>query len=209
MLEETVPRRDVIVIGASSGGLEALKILIAQFTPDLPAAVLVVRHTSPDYPSYLPEILASAGTLPVSHASDSEEIRGGSIYVAPPDHHLMLDGRSMRLTRGPRENRFRPAVDVLFRSAALYYGPRAIGVVLSGSLDDGASGLYAIKDRGGMTVVQDPADALFPDMPRNALQSVVIQVMPTLSMCFWPKSLNRSKIRYGIVCASSRKARCC
>ncbi|MBD2464437.1 chemotaxis protein CheB [Oscillatoria sp. FACHB-1407] len=163
---------DIIVIGASAGGLRAFEILVSQLPPDLPAAVFIVWHISPDYPSMLPQILSRVTSLPVNHATDYEPIHSGRIYVAPPDRHLLVESGMMRLSRGPRENRFRPAIDVLFRSAALSYGSRVIGVVLTGSLDDGAAGLYAIKERGGIAVVQDPLDALHSSMPRAAMKAV-------------------------------------
>ncbi len=179
---------DIIAVGASAGGVEALRRLSAGLSPRLPAAVLVVQHVSPRARSVLPELLARSGPLPVAHALDGEPIRPGRTYVAPPDRHLLVapDGRHLLLRRGPLENRTRPAVDALFRSAAVACGPRVIGVVLSGMLDDGTAGLVAVKRCGGISVVQDPADALWPDMPRNALQgdspnhSVTMADMPGL-----------------------------
>lgn len=174
---------DIIVVGASAGGLGAFETLISQFPPNFPAAIFIVWHISPDYPSLLPEILARSTSLPITHGVDREPIRDGHIYVAPPDHHLLVEPGIVRLSRGPRENRFRPAIDVLFRSAARYYGSRVIGVVLSGSLDDGAAGLYAIKEQGGIAVVQDPLDAVHPSMPRAALQTVNVDYcVPTSTM---------------------------
>ena len=166
--------RDIIVIGASAGGLEAMRALIGQLPSNLPAAILFVWHISPDSPSILPEILSKSGPLYASHPNDFEKIERGRIYVAPPDHHLVVDRGYMRLTRGPKENRFRPAVDPLFRSAAEVYGPRVIGVILTGNLDDGTAGLWAVKDRGGLAIVQDPNEALCPSMPRSALQKVQV-----------------------------------
>jgi two-component system, chemotaxis family, protein-glutamate methylesterase/glutaminase len=122
----------------------------------------------------LPEILNRAGKLKAKHPADGEPIAMGKIYIAPPDHHLLLELGRIRLTKGPKENRFRPAVDPLFRSAAYVYGSRVVGVVLSGALDDGTAGLWAIKDRGGVAVVQDPADAEQPSMPRSALANVQV-----------------------------------
>ncbi|MBD1846684.1 chemotaxis protein CheB [Cyanobacteria bacterium FACHB-63] len=174
---------EIIVVGASSGGLGAFETLVSQLPPNLPAAIFIVWHISPDHPSLLPEILARFTSLPVTHAVDGEPIRRGRIYVAPPDHHLLVEPEIVRLSRGPKENRFRPAIDVLFRSAARYYGSQVIGVVLSGSLDDGAAGLYAIKERGGIAVIQDPLDALFPSMPRAALKVVNVDYcVPTNEM---------------------------
>jgi two-component system chemotaxis response regulator CheB len=164
--------RDIIVIGASSGGHEALQEIVAGLPADLPAAVFVVVHVPARATSWLPEILSRAGRLPASHARHNEAIRAGRIYVAPPGFHLLLDDSRTHVVRGPKENNHRPAIDPLFRSAARFYGPRAVGVVLSGALDDGAAGLFSIKSRGGIAIVQDPEDALFPDMPRAALSVV-------------------------------------
>ncbi|MBW4470614.1 MAG: chemotaxis protein CheB [Stenomitos rutilans HA7619-LM2] len=163
---------DIVVIGASAGGLAAFETLVAQLPSDFPAAIFIVWHIAPDYPSLLPKILARFTPLAVAHAIDQEPIQPGRIYVAPPDRHLLVEPGRVRLSRGPKENRFRPAVDVLFRSAAWSYGARVIGVVLSGTLDDGAAGMYAIKERGGIAIVQDPLDALHSSMPKAAMQAV-------------------------------------
>ncbi|OJF10292.1 chemotaxis protein CheB [Couchioplanes caeruleus] len=165
----TVEHRDVVVVGASAGGVEALRALVGGLPPDYPGAVLVVLHVPRDSPSALPAILSRSGPLPATAAVDGEELRHGRVYVAPNDHHLLiLDGR-IRLTRGPAENGHRPAVDPLFRSAARAYAERVIGVVLSGARDDGAAGLASIAARGGTTVVQAPEDALHASMPRAAI----------------------------------------
>lgn len=169
-----MPGRDIVVIGGSAGGIEALQRLTASLPADLPAAVFVVLHTHPTSPGYLPQILARSGPLPAAHAEDGEPIAPGRIYVAPPDHHLLLEDGQTRLTKGPKENRSRPAVDPLFRSAAYFHGPRVIGVVLSGMLDDGTAGLWTIRDRGGRAVVQAPEDAQFPSMPESALRHVQV-----------------------------------
>ena len=178
---------DTIVVGASSGGVEALKRLVGALPADLPAALFVVLHRPPDRPSLLAEILRSVSRLEVTDADDGEAIVPGRIYVAPPDRHLLVAQERVRLTRGPKENRFRPAIDPLFRSAAYAYGPRVIGVVLTGNLDDGTAGLWAIKDRGGIAIVQDPLEAPFPSMPSSALANVDVdyclrldEVAPTL-----------------------------
>jgi two-component system chemotaxis response regulator CheB len=163
-------RRDIIVIGGSAGGVEALMQLCAGLPRDLPAAIFVVQHISPTSKSVLPDLLTRAGPLPAKHPVDGETIMHGQLYVAPPDHHLLLHEGSIMLRRGPQENRTRPAIDPLFRSAAVAYGPRVVGVVLTGLLDDGAAGLVAIKRCGGVCVVQDPADAQWPEMPRRALE---------------------------------------
>lgn len=162
--------RDIIVVGASAGGVEVLVQLVRGLPADLPASVFIVLHVPPTGAGLLPRILERAGPLPVAHPCDGEPVERGRIYVAPPDLHMTLEGGVVRTVRGPRENHHRPAVDVLFRSAALAYGPRVVGVVLSGALDDGTAGLLAIKRRGGIAVVQFPEEAPFPDMPRNALR---------------------------------------
>jgi two-component system chemotaxis response regulator CheB len=167
-----VPKHDIIVIGTSAGGVEALSALVPTLPRRLPASVFVVLHLTPTANSYLPQILNRAGKLPCSQPEGGEPIVPGHIYVAPPDRHLMLARRKMMVVRGPKENRHRPSVDPLFRSAASAYGPRVIGVILTGALDDGTAGLLAIKRRGGIAVVQDPDDAYFPDMPASALEYV-------------------------------------
>ena len=166
--------RDIIVIGASAGGVEALRDLCASLPPDISAAIFIVWHIPSYSQGLLPRMLQPVSQLPVANALHDQAIMPGTITVAPPDHHMLLENDRVRLTQGPRENRFRPAVDPLFRSAAFYCGPRVIGVVLSGSLDDGTSGLWAIKDRGGIAVAQDPIDTLFPDMPTNAIRNVSV-----------------------------------
>lgn len=166
-----MPGHDIIVIGASAGGVEALMDVVQTLPRDLPAALFVVLHIPPDGPSALPKILSAAGVLPAAHPHDGEPIEHGRIYVAPPDNHLLVEDGCVRVVRGPRENRYRPAVDPLFRSAARAYGPRVIGVVLSGMLDDGSAGMISIASRGGIGVVQEPDDALFPGMPQSAIKN--------------------------------------
>lgn len=163
-------RQDIVVIGASAGGVEALRTLAGGLPQDFSGSVFVVLHTSPDSPGGLADIISRAGPLRASKAVDSEPIKPGRIYVAPPDHHLMIEFGVVRVTRGPKENRTRPAVDPLFRSAAQVYGQRVIGVVLTGNLDDGTAGLRAVKQLGGTAVVQDPEEALWPSMPANAMR---------------------------------------
>ena len=171
-----MPIHDLIVIGASAGGVEALAALVAGLPTELPAAVCVVLHLRPYGESHLAGVLARCGPLPAVEAEHGARLEPGVIHVAVPDQHLLVarddGGGVLRLTRGPRENRNRPAVDPLFRSAALAFGPRVIGVVLSGALDDGTAGLWSIRDRGGLAVVQEPGDALVPSMPRNAIEEV-------------------------------------
>jgi two-component system chemotaxis response regulator CheB len=164
---------DIIVVGTSTGGVEALQTLARGLPSGFPASLFVVCHTPPYGKSRLPEILSRAGPLLATHPANGETFYPGQIYVAPPDHHMVLAGHGrVRLTRGPRENHHRPAVDPLFRSAARWYGPRVIGVVLTGSLHDGTAGLMAVATAGGVTVVQDPAEALVDSMPRSAEQLV-------------------------------------
>src|ERR1051325_2332378 len=166
--------KDIVVIGASAGGMGALEKLVAGLPADLPAAVFVAWHLSPGVRTLLPSVLSRAGPLPAGQPSDGDPIKPGRIYVGPNDHHLLLERGYVRVTKGPKENRFRPAVDPLFRSAAYIYSPRVIGVVLSGALDDGTAGLWAIKLRGGTAIVQDPEDAMHRSMPLSALDNVEV-----------------------------------
>jgi len=164
--------RDIIVIGGSSGATAPLKAILGAFPPDLPAAVCVVMHIPTRSIGILKSVAAAAGQLPVHAAEDGMRIEPGNVYLGVPDQHFILQGGRIKLGRGPRENMSRPAIDPLFRSAAVSYGPRVIGVVLSGLLNDGASGLEAVKRCGGMALVQDPADAAANEMPRSALRAV-------------------------------------
>ena len=163
-----------IAIGASAGGIEALRDVVSRMPSDLSAPVFLVVHIPPFVASSLPEIISNAGPLPAVHPKDGTKIRTGSIYVAPPDHHLLIDEGYVGVKKGPKENRFRPSIDALFRSAAYVCGPGAIGVVLSGALDDGTSGLWSIKRLGGTTIVQRPNQARFESMPRSALDYVEV-----------------------------------
>jgi two-component system chemotaxis response regulator CheB len=173
-VERSASHRDIIVVGASAGGVPALQQLCGGLPADLEATVLIVMHIPVYATTSLDSILGRAGPLPTKLANDGDRLKPGSIFIAPNDHHLLIDNQRLRLTRGPRENRVRPCVDVLFRSAALAGGPRVIGVILSGSLDDGTAGLWAIKDRGGLSIVQQPEDAEYPAMPQNAFKHVTI-----------------------------------
>jgi two-component system chemotaxis response regulator CheB len=164
--------RYLVVIGTSAGGIEALRELVSKLPADFPAAIGVVLHTSPQSPGILHDILTRSGPLPAISPNDGEQLKGGRIYVAPPDFHMLIEPGRLRIAKGPKENRFRPAIDPFFRSAAQVYGPNAIGVVLTGNLDDGAAGLWAVKQLGGVTIVQDPFDALYPGMPQSALAYV-------------------------------------
>ena len=163
---------DVVVVGASAGGLQPLQILLGGLPRDLPASVFIVVHRTADPSSMLSSILGRETTLRVVDAVDRMAIERGVAYLAPPDLHLLVHERIVRVVRGPRENRHRPAVDPLFRSAAWAHGPRVVGVLLSGALNDGTAGLWAIRTCGGAVVVQDPADAQFSGMPTSALESL-------------------------------------
>jgi two-component system chemotaxis response regulator CheB len=165
-------KHDIIVVGASAGGVDALTTLARSLPRDLPAAVLVVLHLAPWSRSELPRILDRSGPLPASSAQNDGLVEPGHIYVAPPDYHLLLEDGHTLLWRGPQENRHRPAVNTLFRSAAVSHGPRVTGVILTGALDDGSAGLWWIRRYGGATVVQDPDEAQVPDMPLSALEYV-------------------------------------
>ena len=171
--------RDIIVIAASAGGVEALSQIVAGLPPRLPAAVFAVVHFPSHATSLLPQILQRHGRLPAVHPEDGTAIRHGVIYVAPPNRHLTVHADQVKLTRGPRENGHRPAADPLFRSAARAYGKRVIGVVLTGNLDDGTAGLAAVARHGGVTVVQDPHEALYGGMPASAVANVAVDhVLP-------------------------------
>ncbi len=170
-----MPHKDIIVIGTSDGGIDALRTLIRELPPDFPASLFVVLHMGAHGLGILPDILNRVGRLPASNARDWDAIERGRIYVAPPDRHLILEPSGyVRITRGPKENRFRPAVDPLFRSAAAAFGDRVIGVILTGWLSDGTAGLWAVKECGGIAIVQDPDDALAPSMPLSALEHVSV-----------------------------------
>ena len=165
-------RCNVIVIGASAGGVSSLMQLVSGLPEDLSAAVAVALHVPEASPSALPTILSRQGPLKATHAADDEALLHGRIYVAPPGRHLLVKRRTVRTVNGPNENGHRPAIDPLFRTAARAHGRRAIGVILSGSLDDGTAGLYSVKQHGGTALVQDPDDALFDSMPVNAIENV-------------------------------------
>ncbi len=184
---QAAPR--ILVLGASAGGVEALVRVCRGFSADLNAAICIVLHIPAQGPSMMPQILSRNSALSAKHPVDGEPIQQGQIYIAPPDHHLILEPGRLRVLRGPKENRQRPAVDVLFRSAALAYGAQVIGVVLTGALDDGTAGLLAIKQRSGIAIVQDPNEALFAGMPRSALQNVAVDYVTLLAEI--PKVLSR------------------
>jgi two-component system chemotaxis response regulator CheB len=163
----------IVVIGASAGGLEAMRKLVTKLDPKSPAAYFLAMHVGPNE-SMLASILNTGASLPVERARDGAAIASGRMFVAPPDHHLLLDRGVMRLSRGPRENWSRPAIDPLFRSAAQAFGSRVIGVVLTGRLNDGTAGLYEIRQQDGTAIVQDPGEAEYPEMPASALRHVEV-----------------------------------
>lgn len=173
----------VIVIGASAGGFNVICDLVAALPSDLNAAVLIVWHMSPDVHGIMPQVLNRLKTLPATHAVDGEIVCAGRIYVAPPDRHLLVEGNLIRVTHGPKENRFRPAIDPLFRAAAAAYGPNVIGIIFSGALDDGTAGLWTIKQYGGVAIVQDPAEAQVASMPQSAINAVGVDyIVPVAQM---------------------------
>jgi chemotaxis response regulator CheB len=174
--------RDIVLIGGSAGGIRAIRAILRELPSDFPGSVLVVLHRpgGPAHPDALAEIFSSRTALPIHSARDEQPVEPGHVYLAPADHHMLLLDGLIRLERGPRENRFRPCMDVLFKSAAMSHGRRVIGVLLTGALGgDGVAGLWQIKQRGGITIVQDPADAEFPAAPQAAIDSVVVHyVLP-------------------------------
>ena len=165
-----MPTRDIIVVGASTGGVPALRSLVEGLPAEFPAALFIVEHIPTTYESRLPDILNKVGAVPAAHARDGEPVEPGRIYVAPPDFHLLLESCRARLSRGYRENRFRPAIDPLFRTAARHYGARVIGVLLSGGVGDGIAGLMAVRNSGGVAVAQDPENAFQGDLPQEAIK---------------------------------------
>ena len=169
--------RDLIVIGGSAGALPVLRTILPELPRNLAASILVVMHTSRGTPGRLATLLGRSTALRVRFAEDGEPLRTGEVLVAPPDHHLTVEGSTARTTRGPREGGFRPGIDPLFRTAAATYGRRVVGVVLSGALDDGTLGLQCIKRAGGFAVVQTPDDATLPSMPLAALREVEVDAV--------------------------------
>lgn len=168
-------RRDIVVIGASAGGVEALRGLVRGLPADFDATIFAVLHIPPSAVSTLPQILGQANSFTARHpdpSPDGAAFQPRTIYVAPPDRHMVIEGDRVHAVLTGKENRHRPAVDPLFRSAARYHGPRVIGVILTGALDDGTAGLAAVKRQGGLAVVQDPSDSLFSSMPRSAMANV-------------------------------------
>lgn len=198
--------RNIIVIGASAGGFEALKTLTRDMPADLDASIFIVWHMAADVRGILPDVLNRHGKIKAGNAYDKEPIEPNRIYVAPPDRHLVVERGQVRVTRGPKENRFRPAVDPLFRSAAHSYRQQVIGVILSGALDDGTSGLWTVKHFGGIAVVQDPRDAEVPSMPENALYEVEVDhVVPASQMAELLVRLSRESIEASEVIMEDEK----
>lgn len=176
-----MPNRNIIVIGASAGGVETLSRLVKLLPSNLPATLFVTVHFPSFGISVLPKILSRSGSLPAMHPEDGQEFQPGTIYIAPPDYHLIVRRDRIHLSHGPRENGHRPAIDTLFRSAARSCGRRVVGVILSGMLDDGTAGLAVIKLLGGITIVQEPEEALFDGMPRSAIQNVAVNYILKLT----------------------------
>jgi two-component system chemotaxis response regulator CheB len=174
-------KRDIIVIGSSAGGVFALQEIVASLPLDFDASIFIVQHVSPDSQSLLPKILSHKGRLKAVHPSDGEVIEKGMIYIAPPDRHMIIEGNRILIKKGPKENRFRPSIDALFRSAAYNYGARVVGVILTGMLDDGTSGMWSVKRLGGTGIIQRPEEAAYPSMPTSVLEYVKIDYILPLS----------------------------
>jgi two-component system chemotaxis response regulator CheB len=178
METDSLSEHDIIIIGVSTGALGAVPRLIHHLPPNLGAAILITAPAAPHVPHLLTAILNKVSALPAVQAAEGEPIEQGHIYVAPPDHHLEVREGRIHLDHGPREKGHRPAIDALFRSAAAAFGSRVVGLLLSGSLEDGLAGLNAVKQHGGVSILQDPAEALVSQMPENALYEAVDYVLP-------------------------------
>jgi two-component system chemotaxis response regulator CheB len=199
-----MPGHDIVVVGASAGGVELALELAAQLPHDLPAAVFIVIHISPSAESVLPQLLRRRTKLRVAHARDGERIEHGRIYVAPPDQHLTVRRGFIELTMGPRENGHRPSVDTLFRSAAQSYGPRVIGVVLSGNLDDGTTGAIEIHKGGGIVIAQQPSEAMYPSMPQSVIDVAgADHVMPLTEIAALVRELSGAPLTEEVLLMSS------
>ncbi len=180
--DPSAPTRDIVVLGGSAGSVEATRRLLRLLPAEFPAAVLVTIHRGAERPNHLPEILDTAGPLPAVQAEEGMPIARGRVHVAPSDRHLLVGNGHLHVRRGPRENRTRPAIDPMFRSAAVTYTTRVVGVVLSGSLDDGTAGLLAIRRCGGLGMAQDPQEAIHPGMPRSAVQAGAVDYVRPLRL---------------------------
>jgi two-component system chemotaxis response regulator CheB len=177
-----IPNPDIIVVGTSAGGLEALQKIVSKLPEALPASLFIVMHIPAHLPSALPQLLARSSKLPVFNPQPDQQIESGRVYVAPPDYHLVVErNKSIALWHGPKENNFRPAINPLFRSAAEVYGDRVIGVILTGSLDEGVAGLAWVKRHEGVTIVQDPTEAKYSEMPESALKYVAVDYVAPVS----------------------------
>jgi two-component system, chemotaxis family, protein-glutamate methylesterase/glutaminase len=174
-------KRDIVVIGSSAGGVYALQEIVEALPADFGASIFVVQHVAAHAFSILPQILTRRGHLKAVHPEDEEEIRPGHIYVAPPNLHMLIEDSRVLIKKGPKENRFRPSIDALFRSAAYSHGPRVIGVILTGMLDDGTSGMWSVKRMGGIGIIQRPDEAKYPAMPQSVLENVEIDHIKPLS----------------------------
>jgi two-component system chemotaxis response regulator CheB len=184
----------IVVVGASAGGVEALSVLVASLSPDIRAAVLVVLHVAPGGTSVLPQILMRCGRIPVDAATDGAQVERGHVYVAPPDHHLLVDDGVLRLDSGPREHGHRPSIDATMRAASAAHGDGVIAVVLSGARDDGTAGAEMVRSAGGRVVVQAPEDALFADMPLSVLAHMKPDaVLPVAEIGEWLLGATRGR----------------
>jgi two-component system chemotaxis response regulator CheB len=202
-----MPKPDLIVIGASAGGVEALTELTAALPREFSAAILVVLHIPNEAASQLALILGRQSALPVWTAGDAMPITSGVVYVAPPDHHMIVKPGRIQLSRGPRENGHRPAIDTLFRSAALAYGPRVISLVLTGTLDDGTVGSLLVRQHGGQTIAQDPEDALYSGMPESAVRFGEVQrTAPLAALPGLLVQLTTHEIPYAPFCGPEEKS---
>lgn len=200
-----MPNGRVIAIGLSAGGLDALRTLVTGLPADFGTPLCIVQHIGASAPGILHQILGRVSVLPAYKATSGMPLTAPGLYVAPPDHHLLVSKGLLQITKGPKENRFRPAIDPLFRSVAYSHGRDAIGIVLSGDLDDGTSGLREIKERGGIAIVQDPMDALHPSMPRSAIQHVAVDhVVPVGAMPSLLASLTTHESAGGVAAPSPR-----